>query len=107
MSDLPQETNPNASAQQIVSSSDVLRKLKNAGCDAEESLLIDRMENRKTDCPKPSGFADINAYRNEIELYSTETLQFLDQFTGTNEDLWKEVRLALCPEAFVAPRKPS
>jgi hypothetical protein len=68
MSDLPQETNPNASAQQIVSSSDVLRKLTNAGCDAEESLLIDMMENWKTDCPKPSGFGDINPYRNEIEL---------------------------------------
>jgi hypothetical protein len=45
ISDLPQKTNPNASAQQIVSSSDVIGKLKNAGCDAEESILIDMMEN--------------------------------------------------------------
>jgi hypothetical protein len=69
--------------------------------DAEESLLNDMMENWKTDCPKPSGFADINAYRNENELYSTEKLHFLERFPGTNEDLWKEVRLALCPEALV------
>jgi hypothetical protein len=65
---------------------------------------LDIICNWKTDCPKPNGdliFTDVKEYGTAIDAYTVETIEFLETYSCGTDEILKELKLSLCPEAIV------